>query len=144
MNVLILGGGGREHTFCWKLAQSPLCKRYTAPGNAGTEQLSMNLPSTQWTSKQLSKPYWNIRSRWLLLVLRHHWLRESMIILNRMKRLMTYSLLDHKRSSDFRRGKEFAKKFMQRHNIPTAKYASLAETVEEGKAFLEKMNLLMS
>ena len=45
MNVLILGGGGREHTFCWKLAQSPLCKKiYTAPGNAGTEQLSMNLP----------------------------------------------------------------------------------------------------
>ena len=40
MNVLVLGSGGREHAFAWKLAQSPLLtKLYIAPGNAGTAQL---------------------------------------------------------------------------------------------------------
>ncbi|MDA8993668.1 phosphoribosylamine--glycine ligase family protein, partial [Flavobacteriaceae bacterium] len=37
MNILVVGAGGREHTFCWKLAQSPLCDQlFAAPGNAGT------------------------------------------------------------------------------------------------------------
>ena len=45
MNILVLGGGGREHTFCWKIAQSPLCNTlYAAPGNAGTSSVAKNLP----------------------------------------------------------------------------------------------------
>ena len=44
MNVLILGSGGREHTFAWKLAKSPLLnKLYIAPGNAGTATLGENI-----------------------------------------------------------------------------------------------------
>lgn len=44
MNILILGSGGREHTFAWKISQSPLCSRlYIAPGNAGTSQHGSNL-----------------------------------------------------------------------------------------------------
>ena len=44
MNVLILGSGGREHTFAWKLAQSPLLnKLFIAPGNAGTATLGENV-----------------------------------------------------------------------------------------------------
>ena len=44
MNVLILGSGGREHTFAWKLAQSKLLEKlYIAPGNAGTAELGENL-----------------------------------------------------------------------------------------------------
>ena len=44
MNILILGSGGREHTFAWKLAQSPLLnKLYIAPGNAGTATLGENI-----------------------------------------------------------------------------------------------------
>ena len=45
MNILIIGSGGREHTFAWKIKQSPLCNDlYVAPGNAGTAQLAKNLP----------------------------------------------------------------------------------------------------
>ena len=45
MNILILGSGGREHTFCWKLSQSPHQPTlFTAPGNAGTAALGTNLP----------------------------------------------------------------------------------------------------
>ena len=44
MNILILGSGGREHAFAWKLAQSPLCGTlFVAPGNAGTAQVATNL-----------------------------------------------------------------------------------------------------
>ena len=45
MNTLILGSGGREHAFAWRIAQSPLCdKLFVAPGNAGTAQVAVNLP----------------------------------------------------------------------------------------------------
>ena len=44
MTILILGSGGREHTFAWKLSQSPLCKKlYVAPGNSGTSQIAENV-----------------------------------------------------------------------------------------------------
>jgi phosphoribosylamine---glycine ligase len=44
MNILILGSGGREHTFAWKIAQSSLCKSlYVAPGNSGTAEVATNV-----------------------------------------------------------------------------------------------------
>ena len=44
MNVLVLGSGGREHTFAWKIAKSPLCADlYVAPGNSGTASIATNL-----------------------------------------------------------------------------------------------------
>ena len=45
MNVLVIGAGGREHTLCWKLKQSPRCGQlFAAPGNAGTSKCATNLP----------------------------------------------------------------------------------------------------
>ena len=44
MNILILGSGGREHAFAWKMAQSPLCDElFVAPGNAGTASVATNV-----------------------------------------------------------------------------------------------------
>ena len=44
MRILLLGSGGREHAFAWKLRQSPLCKQlFIAPGNAGTSQHGTNV-----------------------------------------------------------------------------------------------------
>ena len=44
MMILILGSGGREHTFAWKIAQSPLCNQlYVAPGNSGTSKIAENI-----------------------------------------------------------------------------------------------------
>ena len=44
MNILVLGSGGREHTFCWKLSQSKLCKNlFVAPGNGGTANFAKNI-----------------------------------------------------------------------------------------------------
>ena len=45
MNILILGSGGREHTFAWKIAQSPLCNNlFVAPGNSGTAEIAVAYP----------------------------------------------------------------------------------------------------
>ena len=45
MNILVLGGGGREHTLCWKISQSEQCQKlFAAPGNAGTANCAINLP----------------------------------------------------------------------------------------------------
>ncbi len=56
MNVLIIGSGGREHTFCWKLAQSEVCDHlFVAPGNAGTSRLATNLPIAVNDFKKLKK-----------------------------------------------------------------------------------------
>ena len=44
MNVLVLGSGGREHTFAWKISQSQHCENlFVAPGNSGTESIATNL-----------------------------------------------------------------------------------------------------
>ena len=44
MNILLLGSGGREHAFAWKIVQSPKCSQlYVAPGNAGTSEIAINL-----------------------------------------------------------------------------------------------------
>ena len=98
MNVLILGGGGREHTFCWKLAQSPLCKKiYTAPGNAGTEQLSMNLPLDPMDFKAVKQAVLEYQIEMVVVGPEAPLVVESMITLNRMKRFRRYSLLGHKK-----------------------------------------------
>lgn len=45
MNILLLGSGGREHAFAWKIVQSPQCSRlFVAPGNAGTAEIAQNIP----------------------------------------------------------------------------------------------------
>ena len=143
MNVLILGGGGREHTFCWKLAQSPLCKKiYTAPGNAGTEQLSMNLPLDPMDFKAVKQAVLEYQIEMVvvgpeapLVAGIHDYFKQDEALKE------VFIIGPQKEAATLEGSKEFAKKFMQRHNIPTAQYASFtAETVEEGKAFLEKMN----
>ena len=56
MNILILGSGGREHAFAWKIAQSPLCtKLFVATGNAGTAQIATNVELDIMDFEQIGK-----------------------------------------------------------------------------------------
>ena len=142
MNVLILGGGGREHTFCWKLSQSPLCNQmYVAPGNAGTASIAQNLAIDPMDFEAVKA--WVKRANIELVVVGpeaplvagiHDYFKES----SDMNHVTVIG--PEKAAAQLEGSKEFAKKFMQRHNIPTARYASFtAKTLSEGKAFLEKM-----
>jgi phosphoribosylamine--glycine ligase len=142
MNILVIGSGGREHTFCWKLAQSPLCSRlFAAPGNAGTAQIATNLAIGVTDFEHIKKA-----------VIDH---RIDMVIVGPEAPLVDgihdFFLADatlknvpvvgpQKSAAALEGSKEFAKAFMQRHGIPTARYASFTkETAEEGCKYLTTM-----
>lgn len=143
MNILILGSGGREHTLAWKLKQSPkLAKLFTAPGNAGTAEISTNIPIGVNDFDAIKK-----------VVLEKS---IDMVIVGPEDPLVNgihdFFLKDEdlahipvigpqKAAAELEGSKEFAKKFMLRHNIPTAAYESFsADTLLEGFAFLESLD----
>lgn len=143
MNILILGSGGREHTFAWKLAQSKkLSKLFVAPGNAGTEKIATNVPIGVNDFEAIKE-----------LVLKEN---IELVMVGPEDPLVNgihdFFLADadiknitvigpEKLAATLEGSKEFAKEFMMRHQIPTAQYKSFtAETVEEGFKFLEELN----
>ena len=143
MNILILGSGGREHTFAWKIAQSDLLdKLFIAPGNAGTSALGTNLPVAV-------NDFEGIKTA----VLEH---QIDMVIVGPEDPLVNgihdYFLNDpkihnipvigpQKEAAQLEGSKEFAKAFMYRHGIPTAAYKSFTkQTLQEGYNFLETLS----
>jgi len=143
MNVLILGSGGREHTFAWKLAQSPLLnKLFIAPGNAGTAALGENVDVK-------ADDFDAVKS--LCLEKEIH-----MVVVGPedplVKGVHDFFLADEelkdipvigpqKAGAELEGSKDFAKEFLFRHNIPTAAYQTFtSENLEEGYTFLETLN----
>ncbi|NKI31189.1 phosphoribosylamine--glycine ligase [Croceivirga thetidis] len=142
MNLLIIGSGGREHALAWKLSQSEkLSNLYIAPGNAGTSAHGKNL------NIHVSD-FENLKSA----VLEHN---INMVIVGpevplvegihdyfaTQESLKDVSIIGPKKLAATLEGsKDFAKEFMMRHNIPTAKYQSFdANSVDDGMKFLETM-----
>jgi phosphoribosylamine---glycine ligase len=126
MNVLILGSGGREHAFAWKLAQSPLLKKlYIAPGNPGTATLgtNINLSPTDFPS---IKDF--VISHQVDMVLVGP---EDPLVKGIHNFFLSDAAIKHipvigptKAGAMLEGSKDFSKGFMMRHGIPTAKYAS--------------------
>ncbi len=142
MNILILGSGGREHTLAWKLHQSKKTdKLFIAPGNAGTALLGTNLTIDINDFQSVKKA-----------ILEH---AISMVVVGPEDPLVNGihdfivadSELQHvsvigpkKAGAQLEGSKDFSKQFMERHNIPTAKYKSFTnETLKEGYQFLESL-----
>ena len=142
MNILILGSGGREHTFAWKIAQSPLCKNvFVAPGNSGTAQIAtnVNIGVTDFEAiKQL------VVSNGIDMVVVGP---EDPLVQGVHDFFLNDEALKHvavigpqKAAAELEGSKEFAKEFLYRHNIPTAAYQSFTkESVADGYAFLETL-----
>ncbi|NIK90857.1 phosphoribosylamine--glycine ligase [Mangrovimonas sp. CR14] len=143
MTILILGSGGREHTFAWKIAQSPKCEKlFVAPGNSGTANIAENVNIGVTDFPAIKE-----------LVLRE---QIDMVVVGPEDPLVQgvhdFFLNDEvlknipvigpvKASAELEGSKEFAKEFMMRHEIPTAAYESFnASNVEEGFKFLETLN----
>jgi len=142
MNILLLGGGGREHAMAWKMAQSPLCSRlYVAPGNAGTalcgENVALNLHDFAALGEFVKRN------------------AVDMVVVGPEEPLVK-GIADHfggdpelrdvlfigpgAAGARLEGSKDFAKAFMQRHGIPTASYRSFNEaSLEEGKAWLRQL-----
>ena len=139
MNLLLLGSGGREHALAWKIAQSPKIEQlFIAPGNAGTAQVGTNVALRADDFEGIER-----------FVLEQH---INMVVVGPedplVKGIYDYfaarPALAHvpvigpsKAGAVLEGSKDFAKAFMQRHNIPTAAYRTFDGTqVEEGCAFL--------
>lgn len=142
MNILVLGSGGREHTFAYKIIQSPVCDTlFVAPGNAGTASIATNV-AIEVTDFPAIKD----------VVLREN---IEMVVVgpedplvrgisdyfaedNQLKNVVVIG--PSKEGAQLEGSKEYAKEFLIRHNIPTAAYQSFtAATVDDGKQFLETL-----
>ncbi|QLE01850.1 phosphoribosylamine--glycine ligase [Galbibacter sp. BG1] len=142
MNILILGSGGREHTFAWKIAQSEKTSNlFVAPGNAGTARIATNIAISVTDFPAIKDLV--IRENIEMVVVGpedplvqgiHDFFLDD-------DKLNTIPVIGPDKSGAILEGsKEFAKEFMARHNIPTAAYQSFtSDSLEAGYQFLETL-----
>lgn len=142
MNVLLLGSGGRESAIAWKISQSSILDQlYVAPGNAGTRQYGKNTPLDILDFEAI-KAF--VLSQKIDLVVVGPEEPLVMGIVDFFKNdaaLRSVGIIGPTQAGAQLEGsKTFAKEFMQRHRIPTAKFGSFSlETLREGIAFLREM-----
>ncbi|MCS7005839.1 MAG: phosphoribosylamine--glycine ligase [Cytophagales bacterium] len=143
MNVLILGSGGREHAFAWKIAQSPLLtKLYVAPGNAGTSQIAQNVEINPLDFEAVAAFCLEKEIR-LVLVGPEAPLCEGIVdyFRNRVELGFVRIIGPDKFAAQLEGSKDFAKTFMKKYNIPTAEARTFsAQNIEEGYRFLERLS----
>ena len=143
MNILILGSGGREHTFAWKIAKSSRCnKLYVAPGNSGTAEIAenINLKVTDFEAVRAVALSHQID---IVVVGPEDPLVQGIhdYFLNHEELNGIAVIGPQKAAAELEGSKEFAKEFMMRHNIPTAAYKSFTrDNVVEGYKFLETLS----
>lgn len=144
MNILLLGSGGREHAFAWKIVQSPQCGQlYVAPGNAGTASIAKNIALSVIDFSGI-----------------HQFILDNsidMVVVGPEEPLVK-GLVDFLRSkpntanlpivgpsqlgATLEGSKDFSKRFMQRNNVPTAAYETFtAAQIDAGLAYLENQKL---
>ena len=142
MNVLVLGSGGREHAIAWKIAQSSqIDKLFIAPGNAGTAQEGTNVDLDV-------NDFEGIKAFCLKEKMDFVFVGPELPLVNGIH---DFFLADdeikhiavigpNKEAAQLEGSKDFSKRFMKRHNIPTAKYQTFSkETLEGGYTFLESL-----
>ena len=142
MNILIIGGGGREHTIAWKLAQSPNCgKLFVAPGNAGTHKIATNLALGVTDFEGIKQAVLDNSVQMVIVGPEDPLVNGIHDFFLADAQLQEIIVIGPQQAAATLEGsKEFAKEFMKAHNIPTAQYDSFtAETVEDGCRFLETM-----
>lgn len=142
MTILILGSGGREHTFAWKIAQSTLCKQlYVAPGNSGTSQIAENITINVTDFMAIKDLVLDKKIDMLVVGPEDPLVQGIHDFFLSDEELKHVSVIGpQKAASQLEGSKEFAKEFMLRHNIPTAAYKSFTkDNVEEGFLFLETL-----
>ena len=138
MNILLLGSGGRESALAWKMSQSPMLnKLYIAPGNGGTGAYGENIALSPLDFPAIEK--WVAENAIDMIVVGN----EDPLVAGIYDYFEGKNILvvgPSKAGAALEGSKDFAKQFMVKNNIPTARYQSFtAETIEEGYAFLEQL-----
>ena len=142
MNILIIGGGGREHSIARSISISKNCNKiYILPGNAGTAEVGENIEGDVNDFNLIKK---TVLSNQVSVVFvgpedpivngiydffkKEHSLKDILIV------------APGKRAAKLEGSKDFAKVFMKKNNIPTAKYATFSkETIQQAYSFLDQM-----
>lgn len=141
MNILLLGSGGREHALAWKLSQSSLCTGlYIAPGNAGTAQSGTNVDLSPTDFEGIRK-FCSDRQIGLVVVGPEEPLVKGIVdFFAADPALRRIPVIGPSANGAILEGsKAFSKKFMARHNIPTASYREFdATNYKEGVAYLQQ------
>lgn len=141
--VLIIGAGGREHAMAWKISRSKLLgKLFCAPGNPGTSQIAHNLAIDIKDFQAIKQSVLDNNIDMVVVGPEEplvNGLQDFFIKDNSLKNIAFIGPSSH--GAMLEGSKDFAKSFMIKHNIPTAKYNSFKiETLEEGYKYLESIN----
>jgi phosphoribosylamine---glycine ligase len=143
MNVLIIGSGGREHALAWKLRESPLLTElFIAPGNAGTSDLGINVDLSVSDFKGIRELVLGNKIEMVVVgpeVPLVEGIHDFFLADPLLKDISVIGPVQ--RAALLEGSKDFAKAFLVKHNIPTAKYETFdRDQVKEALHFLEGMN----
>lgn len=142
MNILILGSGGREHTFAYKISQSQKCDQlFVAPGNAGTAKIATNVPLKVTDFEAVKDLVLRENIEMLVVGPEDPLVRGIQDFFAEDEDLKNVAVIGpSKRGALLEGSKERAKEFMAMYNIPTAAYQSFTkESLSAGKKFLESL-----
>lgn len=142
MKILLLGGGGREHALAWKIAQSKKCgKLFIAPGNAGTANCGENIDIKADDFESLKNFCVDNTIDIVVVGPEDPLVKGIYDDFKNDERTKDIPVIGPSKAGAVLEGsKDFAKGFMQRHNIPTARYQTFDGTnIEEGLKFLETL-----
>ena len=142
MNVLILGSGGREHAFAYKIKQSTLCKNlYVAPGNSGTREIATNLQLQVHQFEDIVEAIKKFEIKMVIIgpeVPLVNGLSDYISANDEIKE--TIVIGPNKHASQLEGSKDFAKEFLNRHNIPTASHKTFtAENINDAFSYIDSM-----
>ncbi len=142
MNVLLIGSGGREHAFAWKLRQSPLCQDlYIAPGNAGTAREGKNVALDLNNFEQVGQFAQDKNINLVLVgpeVPLAQGLRDHFESHDALQSILFVG--PGQKGAQLESSKDFSKAFMREYNIPCARSESFtAGTLEEGIRYLTQV-----
>lgn len=142
MNILILGSGGREHAFAWKLSQSKkLGKLYIAPGNAGTSSVGTNIAISVTDFEGIKKFVLENSINMVVVGPEDPLVKGIYDYFQADAQLKSIAVIGpQKAGAELEGSKDYSKKFMIRHGIPTARYETFTkDTLSQGLKFLETL-----
>jgi len=138
MNVLVIGSGGREHAIVWKVSQSPrLTKLYALPGNPGTAELAENISGISVDDHAAVASFCKDKQIDLVIVGPEAPLAAGLVDSLSAQGIRCFG--PSQAAAQIEASKSFAKDFMARHNIPTAKYATFSN-YDEAVRYLESVD----
>ncbi|HTH58169.1 MAG TPA: phosphoribosylamine--glycine ligase [Cyclobacteriaceae bacterium] len=142
MRILIIGSGGREHAFAWKLSRSPNCdKLFVAPGNAGTAQIATNVPIAVDDFKNLGRLCIDQKIDLVLVGPEVPLVKGIRNYFGEDERLKNILMVGpSKEGAQLEGSKDFSKQFMLRHGVPTAKAKTFfSNQTKEAERYLEDL-----